>query len=158
MAAIRDEPAPPFPALTLPPPSEAEAFAQAVFDTVWNHRRLTLVRDVYSPAAHSQQPGGRLLFGHGEIAGWATALLATFSDARFRIDHVASVDGEAGRDIAVRWEMAGTHDGAGLYGPSTGEEAYVLAVTHWRVRDGVIVDEVTVFDEIALLRQLEGGL
>jgi hypothetical protein len=31
-------------------------------------------------------------------------------------------------------------------------------VTHWLVRDSRIVDEVTIFDEVALLRQIEGGL
>ena len=60
--------------------------------------------------------------------------------------------------IAVRWELAGTHDGNALYGTATGEPVYILAVTHWRVTDGMIVDEVTVFDEVALMRQIEGGL
>lgn len=158
LAALRAQPATPFPSLAMPSPDEAAAFAHAVFDAVWNHRRLTAIRDLYSPAAHSQQPGNRLLFGHGEIAGWATALLASFTDAVFRVDHVAAVARDGGCDIAVRWEMAGTHDGPALYGPPTGREAYILAVTHWRIDRGVIVDEVTVFDEIALLRQLEGGL
>lgn len=147
-----------FPDRPLPSPAEPEAFAEAVYDQLWNHRRLGRVRETYCPAARMQAPGNRQLFGHGEITGWATGLIGSFGDARFRVDHVAAVDDETGQDIAVRWEMAGTHDGTGLYGPPTGRPVYILGVTHWRVAHGRITDEVTVFDEVALLRQVEGGL
>jgi predicted ester cyclase len=145
----------PFPTDALPnPESDPYAFAQAFFDCTFNHRRFGLVRDTYSPAAHWSGPGGRRLFGWGEIAGWFTALIGSFGDARVHIQHVAAVDDM----IAVRWELAGTHDGSALYGAATGEPVYILAVTHWRIAHGVIVNEVTIFDEVALMRQIEGGL
>ncbi|RVT41993.1 ester cyclase [Sphingobium algorifonticola] len=148
----------PFPDTAMPTPADATAFAHAVVDQIWNHRRFAKIRDVYSPAAHAAMPGGRRLFGHGEITGWMTALIGSFGDARFVADHVASVEDDAGCDIALRWTMAGTHDGTALYGAPTGRAIYILAVTHWRVEAGRIIDEVTVFDEVALLRQIEGGL
>ena len=113
-----------------------------------------MTRDAYSPAAHWSGPGGRRLFGWGEIAGWFTAIIGSFGDTRISIQHVAAVDDM----IAVRWELAGTHDGGALYGAATNKPIYILAVTHWRIAQGVIVDEVTVFDEVALMRQMEGGL
>jgi predicted ester cyclase len=136
------------------PQRDPEAFAHAFFDRILNHRRFGLVRVTYSPAAHWAGPGGRRLFGWGEITGWFTALIGSFGDARINIQHVAAVDDM----IAVRWELAGTHDGGALYGAATGEPVYILAVTHWRLEHGVIVDEVTKFDEVALMRQIEGGL
>lgn len=159
MRRVLEAPLTPFPSATLPDPShDPHSFAHAFFDSVVNHRRFSLVRDAYSPAAHWAGPGGRQLFGWGEIAGWFTALIGSFGDARICVDHVAAVDGQ----IAVRWELAGTHDGSALYGPATGEPVYILAVTHWRIApnssEGMIVDEVTVFDEVALMRQMEGGL
>jgi predicted ester cyclase len=155
MGAIRDLPATPFPVGTLPNlHSNAAEFAAVFFDHVLSHRRFGAVRDIYSPAAHWQGPGGRRLFGWGEITGWFTALIGSFGNARFAVRHVAAVDDM----IAVRWEMAGTHDGAALYGAPTGEDCYILGVTHWRIAGGVIVDDVTVFDEVALMRQIEGGL
>ncbi len=154
MERVRSEPVTVFPTGTMPAPDDTRAFAAAFFDRIVNHRRFGQVRSVYSPAAHWAGPGGRRLFGWGEIAGWFTALVGTFGDCRIRIQHVAAV----GEQIAVRWELAGTHDGPALYGAPTGEACYILGVTHWQVVGGLIADEVTIFDEVALLRQMEGGL
>lgn len=159
MDAVRAAPATRFPQGALPDPSrDPHAFAHTVFDRIVNHRRFGTVRDVYSPAAHWAGPGARRLFGWGEITGWFTALIGSFGDARLTVDHVAAVKGDAGHDIAVRWRLAGTHDGGALYGAASGQPVYILGVTHWRIAQGVIIDEVTIFDEVALLRQIEGGL
>ncbi len=154
-ARILDAPLTTFTNNAMPDPSrDPQAFAHAFFDQILAHCRFGRVREAYSPAAHWSGPGGRRLFGWGEITGWFTALIGSFGDARINIQHVAAVDDM----IAVRWELTGTHDGAALYGAPTREPIYILAVTHWRIAHGVIVDEVTVFDEVALMRQMEGGL
>lgn len=140
------------------PAADPRAFAEAVFGTIWNGRSPGAVRDLYAANARAEVPGGRSLFGHGEIAGWAIALLAAFPDFRLTVDHVCAVPCPSGGiDIAVRWCLAGTHLGGGLYGPATGRTALILGITHWDVRDGRIAREWTVFDEIALLRQLVLG-
>ncbi len=155
MARVQDTKLTAFTNVAMPSPGkDPEAFAHAFFDQIITHRRFGRVREVYSPAAHWAGPGGRRLFGWGEIAGWFTAIIGSFGDARIHIQHVAAVDDM----IAVRWELTGTHDGGALYGAATREPIYILAVTHWRIAHDVIVDEVTVFDEVALMRQMEGGL
>jgi predicted ester cyclase len=158
MEAVRSAPRTPFPAKPLPAAEEPEVFAREVFDRIVNHRRFGSVREIYSPAAHWSGPGGRRLFGWGEITGWYTALIGSFGDSRLIVEHVAAVGEGAVKDIAVRWRLAGTHDGPALYGSPSGQEIFILAVTHWRVVKGMIIDEVTVYDEVALLRQIEGGL
>lgn len=159
MAQIRDLPPTAFPTRHLPDADrEPSEFAVAVFDLVVAHRRFAAVRDAWSPAAHWQGPGSRRLFGHGEITGWFIALIASFGDARISVDHVASQPVPGGCEIAVRWSLVGTHDGHGLYGPPTGQSVWIMAVSHWRIEAGVITRDVTIFDEIALLRQIEGGL
>jgi predicted ester cyclase len=60
--------------------------------------------------------------------------------------------------VALRWSMAGRHVRTGIYGPATGRELLVLAVSHYRLRQGRILEDITVFDELAVLRQLAGGL
>jgi predicted ester cyclase len=136
------------------PAQDPHAFVYAFFDQIVAHRRFGRVREVYSPATHWSGPGGRRLFGWGEIAGWFTAIIGSFGDARIHIQHIAAADDM----IAVRWELSGTHDGGALYGTATAEPVYILGVTHWRIAHNMIVDEVTVFDEVALMRQMEGGL
>jgi predicted ester cyclase len=148
----------PFPRGQLPEKEDPEIFAREVLDRIVNHRRFGTVRDVYSPAAHWSGPGGRRLFGWGEITGWYTALIGSFGDSRLIVDHVAAVCDGAAMNIAIRWRLAGTHDGPALYAAPSGQEIFILAVTHWRMIEGKIIDEVTVFDEVALLRQIEGGL
>ena len=149
----------PFPDLHHPDPhAEPEAFAYWYFDVLWNHRRFTAVRDIYSPAAHWSGPSGRRLFGWGEVTGWLAGWIGSFSTARFAVDHVGSVEEPDCTDIAVRWSMTGKHDGPALYGAPSQHNVYVLGITHWRVREARIVEETTVIDDIALLRQIEGGL
>ncbi len=155
IARVQDTPLTAFTDHAMPSPAQdPHAFAHAFFGQIIAHRRFGWVREVYSPAAHWAGPGGRRLFGWGEITGWFTALIGSFGDARIHIQHVAAVDDM----IAVRWELTGSNDGAALYGAATGEPIYILGVTHWRIAQGVIVDEVTIFDEVALMRQMEGGL
>ena len=139
------------------PAKDPEEFAHLVFQQIWNLRRLSRVREVYAPHAHCAGPDARLLFGHGEIAGWIGALLSMSKGARIRVDHVGSVIQGPFTDIAVRWSFAGTHDSTGLYGPPSGCPLYILAISHWRTLDGVIVEETTIFDEIALWHQISGG-
>jgi len=159
MNRVADAAGTPFPNGSLPDPHrDPHVFAWDFFDRVVNHRRLAVVRDTYCPAAHWTGPGARRLFGWGEITGWFTALIGSFGDARITVDSTAVVEAAGGHDIAVRWSLAGTHDGSALYGAPTHQRVYILAVTHWRVTDGRIVEETTIFDEVALLRQMEGGL
>jgi predicted ester cyclase len=155
MARVLDAPLTAFTSRAMPSPTaDPHAFAHAFFDQIVAHCRFGRVREAYSPAAYWSGPGGRRLFGWGEITGWFTAIIGSFGNARIHIQHVAAVDDM----IAVRWELTATHDGGALYGAASGEPIYILAVTHWRIAHGVIIDEVTVFDEVALMRQIEGGL
>ncbi|MFM2042387.1 MAG: hypothetical protein RLY86_963 [Pseudomonadota bacterium] len=142
------------------PVREPEAFVRSLYHSLWNRRMLGRVRDLYAPNARLEAPGGRRLFGHGEIIGWIVALLAAVPDARLSVDHVAAVghpEAADGVDIAVRWQIAGTHRGDSLYGPATGRRLLILGATHLTIAAGRIQRECTIFDELALLRQIFGG-
>ncbi len=134
--------------------SEAHHWARRVLGA-WQTRDLEALRQCYSPVVEYHGPAGRRLFSAGAVLGLANNLLAAMPDARLSIDHVAALPFfDLGLDIAVRWSLTGTHTGPGLHGPATGLPVYLLAVSHWHVRGGFIVEEFTIWDEIALLRQL----
>jgi predicted ester cyclase len=140
------------------PAADPHGYAQSVFGDGWNERNFSGLAAHYSPTVEWYGPAGRQLFGAGAVVGFCASLLAAIPDAVVSVDHVAAVPFlDLGTDVAVRWSLAGTHTGPGLHGAASGNPVYLLAVTHWRICDGKIVEEWTVYDEIALLRQLLQG-
>jgi hypothetical protein len=128
--------------------------------------RAALIDDLYgaaaeslSPAAEIRWPSNRHGFGRGYWIGCLTQIRAALHDPAWRLDHWAArplPDGDVA--VALRWSLAGRHAGPGLWGESSGRDLLIMAVSHYRVRGGAIVEDLTVFDELAVLRQVLGGL
>jgi predicted ester cyclase len=90
-----------------------------------------------------------------DYLGFIIALLVAFPDATLRIDHLYWLgNDDEGYRVAVRWTLQGTHHGPGLYGEPSGRRVNLMGISHYDVKNGKFVEEWTVFDEIALLRQL----
>ena len=104
-------------------------------------------------------PSNRRGAGRGYWVGCAMQLAAMLHDRAFRLEHVAARPLPHG-DVAValRWSLAGFHRGIGPWGPPSGREVLLLAVSHYRLRAGRIAEDLTMFDEVAVLRQIAGGL
>ena len=103
-------------------------------------------------------PGGEFLYGPDETDRWRTSLRQALPDAVLRIEHIAEIPylGEA-RDIAIRWSLAGHHTGSGRYGPPTNAPVLIMAVSHFRVIGNRIREEVTIWDDLAVMRQIAGA-
>lgn len=112
-----------------------------------------------SPVAEVRWPSMRRGYGRGYWIGCATQLRAVLHETALTIDHVAARPLPHGDiAVAVRWSLAGRHAGSGVWGPPTERDLLVMAISHYRLRGGAIVEDVTVFDELAVLRQVAGGL
>ncbi len=138
-------------------PEEApEDFAAFVFDEIWNRKNLDALPQLYDFRVGAHLTGGRDLYGTLEMREYLNAFFAAAPDVVASVDHVAWIPylGEA-KDIAVRWSLAGAHSGDGLFGPASGAPIYILGASHWRVINGRIREEWTVFDDLAVLRQIE---
>jgi hypothetical protein len=127
---------------------------------------LAFTEDLYgeaakalSPAAEVRWPVNRHGYGRGYWVGCTTQLRGALHQPSFTLEHVAARPLPGG-DIAValRWSLAGVHNGIGVWGAPSGKELLVMAVSHYRLREGKIMEDITVFDELAILRQIEGGL
>ena len=96
-----------------------------------------------------------MLYGPDQITDWMRALSEAVPDLCLSIDHVAEIPylGDA-KDVALRWSAAGTHSGAGRYGPPSDAPIYILGATQARVIKGRVREHVTVWDDIALRRQI----
>lgn len=124
-------------------------------DEMWNGRMLNRVAELYAPGAVCHAPGGRELRGANDIAGLMLQVLAALPNAAMTVAHVAQLDETSrGTSVAVRWMLQGNHDGPGLFGPPTGAAVAMMGISHYRVVDGRVAEEWTVFDELAARKQI----
>ena len=141
-----------------PRPSGHRAEATLVTELiaqVWDQRHLELVGDFVHPHVFLETTRGRILTRHRNYQIDLLQMLAPFPDARIESRDVAVVtDPERGTRASVLWRLTGTYCGAPLYGPLTGSPIEVLGVSHFLIRDGRVVHEWRVFDEIAVLAQV----
>lgn len=137
------------------PGFDVEDFIRRSTHEIWNRRMLNQIRDYYIPNYVCHTTGGRELYGLGDFRAYLLGLLGAFPDAMMTVDHLYWLGNERdGYRTATRWILDGTHDGPGPYGPPTGKRARVLGITQHLIKGGRFVEEWTVFDEIALLKQL----
>ncbi|MEM9570426.1 MAG: ester cyclase [Pseudomonadota bacterium] len=103
----------------------------------------------------AQYPGDVSLYGPDQVARWCVGLLKAFPDLTLAIDHVAEIPylGDT-RDVSVRWTATGTHRGAGRYGGPSDAPIYILGVSQFRIMNGRVREQVTIWDDIALRRQI----
>lgn len=138
------------------PEKNPEEFVTALFSNLWNDNGLDMVSEFYDFRAGFEGPAGRNLYGAKQIAGYISSIKKTFPDLKVSVDHVGCIPYlDGAKDIAVRWTLAGTHTNDGIYGAPSNGPIYILGGSHFRVMNGRIRNEWTVFDELAVLRQIE---
>lgn len=128
--------------------------------------RLAFSDDLYGEAAthlsstvEMRWPSNRKGFGRGYWIGCVMQIAAMLHERTFRLEHFAARPLPHG-DIAValRWSLAGWHRGIGPWGQPSGRDLLLMGVSHYRVRAGQVIEDATVFDEVAAMRQIAGGL
>ena len=134
---------------------DVEDFVRGAIHEIWNWRLLNKIPDYYAPTVPIHATGGRELYGLGDARGHVLHLLAVFPDGMMQVDDVyANGDAQRGYRAAVRWTFLGTHRGIGTYGRPTGKQIRILGTSEFRIKDEKIVEEWTVWNELALLWKL----
>ncbi len=134
---------------------DPEDFVRRSFHEIWNWRLLNKIADYYAPDHTCHTTRNRHLHGRDHFKAFVLTLLGAFADAVLTIEHFYCQGSAAeGYRTMTRWNLQGTHKGAGPYGEPTGRPFYLLGITHHTIRNGRFVEEWTYFDEIALLRQI----
>jgi predicted ester cyclase len=138
--------------------TESEAECLRRLHEIYNRRMFGRIRDVYAPNVQWHGPLMKELYGRAAVLHQVLALVGAIPDCCYMPQHICSVPcEEGGEKIAVRWVMEGHHLGYGMLGAPTGHRLFVMGMTHLHVVRGLIVDEWTVYDELALLTQIKLG-
>jgi len=117
-------------------------------------RRFDHIVRAYAPAVIAHWGGGRIAAGARNLSALVIAMLTSLPDATMRVEHVCWSDETDGLIVAVRWLLEGTTRPGGLLGDvPAGRGVAVMGMTHLRFTGPVVVEEWTIFDEVAVLAQ-----
>jgi predicted ester cyclase len=126
---------------------------------VYNRKMFGRIKDVYAPTAQFHGPLMVELYGIAAVIHQTLGLVGSLPDAVFTPQHICSTPcEEGGTKVAVRWLMEGHHIGYGLLarlGEPTGRRVQVMGMSHYHYKDGKIVDEWRVYDELSMLVQIK---
>lgn len=141
--------------------NEVEAQTIEMLHEVFTKRMFGRIAQDYAPNAQYHGPLMKELYGVAAIVHQHLGLIGSLPDASYEVQHVASNPcEEGGTKVAVRWIMEGHHLGYGILselGDPTGKRVQVMGMSHYHWKDGKIVDEWNVYDELSLLVQIKLG-
>ena len=138
--------------------TETEAWVLRGLHATFNGRMFGRVHDMYAPNVQWHGPLMKELYGRAAVLHQMLALVGSMPDCAWVPQHICSVPcDEGGEKVALRWVMEGHHTGWGLLGPPSGHRLFMMGMTHLHVVDGLIREEWTVYDEMALLTQVKLG-
>lgn len=136
---------------------DLEGFVRYVFSRLWQDQNFDDMGEYYDFRVGARYPGDRDLYGPDQVKPAVEALTGMLSDIKVSVEHICDIPYlGAAHDVAVRWSLSGRHTGAGDYGPATGEQLYILGLTQFRIMRGRIREEVTVWDDVAVRRMIDG--
>lgn len=138
-----------------PAASNTEAYVAAALQNIWNARLLGDCRLFYAANARLHASARPEYDGVDNIIGFYLEILGAIPDARVSVDYSCNNSMREGTWVAVRWTLSGIHSGLSRWGEPTGEPLLILGESQYRLQDGQVLEEWLVFDELAVLTQIE---
>jgi steroid delta-isomerase-like uncharacterized protein len=114
-----------------------------------NRHDASAMRELMSADIVERFPD-RTCRGIDEVAGYLEDAFAALSDMRIEVVSIV----EQGEDVFAQWRLTGTHTGPVQGIEGTGKPIEVDGVDHFVLRDGRIVSNFVVFDQMQYSRQL----
>jgi len=131
------------------------AFINEFITDVWGRRHLERVPEFTQRDLFLETTRARVRTRVNNYQMDLTQMLAPFPDATIEVRDIAvDTADEQGTRIGVLWRLAGTYDGAPIYGPVTESPVEILGSSQFLLRKGKIIHEWRVFDEIAVMTQI----
>jgi steroid delta-isomerase-like uncharacterized protein len=115
-----------------------------------NAHDIEPLRQLWADDVVERFPTGTVRGADG-MAAYFQTLFAALPDVQLRVVTIA----ETGEDVFVHWHMTGTHTGAPFEGiDPTGRALAVDGMDHFVIRDGKVVTNFIVFDQMQFARQI----
>jgi len=118
------------------------------FETI-NQRDTSVLRQVWTAETVERFPD-KTCRGADEIAAYLDEAFAAMPDWHMEVVTLAA----QGDDVFVHWHLTGTHTGPLLGIEATGKPLAVDGMDHFVVRDGKVVSNFVVFDQMQYARQI----
>ncbi|MEM6712290.1 MAG: nuclear transport factor 2 family protein [Pseudomonadota bacterium] len=114
------------------------------------------IRTTYDRACQIEMPGYQTGHGWDAVDDFWLRLRSAFPSAEFTIDHQIGMDGSDGfpERAAMRWSLAGKHDGQGAFGAPTGAQVYVMGACHAEFGPWGLRREFVLYDEVSIWKQI----
>jgi predicted ester cyclase len=129
-----------------------------MFETVWNRRRFDLAHKYCHEGVVCHSVRMRRVQSLDPYKVEIINLLASFPDARIELRDIVVHEGaELGLRVATIWVLRGTYSGVPTYGPITRTPVAILGSSHFELRDGRVLREFRMFDEVAVIAQIIRG-
>ena len=118
------------------------------FDNI-NRRDSSVLRQVWTAETVVRFPD-RTCNGADEIAAYFDEAFAAMPDWHMEVVSIAAQDD----DVFVHWHLTGTHNGPLLGIEPTGKPLAVDGMDHFVVRNGKVVSNFVIFDQMQYARQI----
>jgi steroid delta-isomerase-like uncharacterized protein len=117
---------------------------------ILNTRDVTPLREFWTDDIVDRFPD-RTCRGADEIADYFEQVFAALPDFHMEVCDVAEQD----EHVFVRWHLTGTHTGGAIQGiEATGRSIALDGIDHCVLRDGKVVSNQIVFDQMSWARQI----
>ncbi len=138
--------------------NESETLVLRWLHHIYNKRMFGKIHEIYASNCVWHGPLMRDLNGIAAVMQQTMRLVALMPDCAFVPQHICSnASEEGGEKVAIRWILEGHHLGysSGSLGAPTGHKLVVMGITHLHLRDGKIVEEWVLYDELSMLVQVK---
>ncbi|MCS2146787.1 ester cyclase [Scandinavium sp. H11S7] len=116
---------------------------------------FSVIPQEYDRACVGEYPKGKTALSHEQIDEFWLGLRSSFPNAIFTIEHcIGQEDLMMSPRAAIRWSLKGKHEGYGPFGVPTGVDVYIMGISHAEFGPWGIRREYTLFDEIAIWKQI----
>jgi predicted ester cyclase len=139
-------------------PDHARAECETVmrlFKEVWQGKFFDLIPTLCSDTIVCQTVRMRRALGLSNYQLETMNLMALIPDAQVEVRDICVHDSaDLGLRVATIWALRGTYSGAPFYGPTNRAPLTILGSSHFEFRNGEIIREWRIYDEIAVIAQI----